>query len=91
MHNTNPTPQYSGDFAANQAAHILLDSIPQEASTPGVGITADHVPAIADLLQRTVAHVISGLLNAGSERDAVMENTHLANALQQELRSWVVQ
>jgi len=61
---------------------------------PGVGIyaiRADKVDDLADALLDFVANVISGILDAGSERDAVNENEDLLEALTKEIRGWTNQ
>lgn len=54
----------------------------------GYGINADAIPVLATELQSLIAEVIASLINAGSERDAVMENEALANAITEELKGW---
>jgi hypothetical protein len=46
------------------------------------------VEALADHLQEVIAYVIAGILDAGSERDSVMEDEQLALALRTTLKDW---
>jgi arabinogalactan endo-1,4-beta-galactosidase len=51
-------------------------------------IDTAKIAKLTDALQDFVANVISTILNAGSERDAVNENEALREAIQGELFSW---
>jgi arabinogalactan endo-1,4-beta-galactosidase len=51
-------------------------------------IDTAKVDKLTDALQDFVANVVSTILNAGSERDAVNENEVLRAAIQAEMLSW---
>lgn len=62
---------------------------PVEINTPehiGPCIPQQHVTAIAEELTFIIAHVVASYIDAGSERDAVMEN--LTPYVEHELRQW---
>src|SRR3974377_537941 len=80
-----------------ELAHMLCDRLPDEAQTElkdaegqviAYAINSDYVPVIAELLQEIVANTVSTLIDAGSERDAVMENEDLYGELVAELEGW---
>lgn len=53
-------------------------------------IDPDHLAALADHIQDFIANVISSILDAGSERDAVNESDELSAAIHDELRGWTL-
>lgn len=80
----------------HNASNIIFDAIASRVRVPILGtglysIHPDAVEPIADMLQATIANVIASLLDAGSERDAVMENEELSAALCNEIRGWVAE
>jgi hypothetical protein len=100
--NIHTPPQgYLLDGNTNIAAALaeaLVDALPEGAQVPlslgpgadGVAIGRAHVEFIAELLHEVVAYTVSTIIDAGSERDAVMENDTLRTALEQELYGWAV-
>lgn len=54
-------------------------------------INPDEVDDLAEALLDFVANVISQIIDAGSERDAVNENEELLEALTKEIRGWTNQ
>jgi hypothetical protein len=51
-------------------------------------IDANRLDDLTNAIQGFVADVIAAILNAGSERDAVMESDQLNRAIHAELASW---
>jgi hypothetical protein len=77
----------------HKAAGSVLDDMPEDVrvgipKTGGYYINADHLEPLTVHLQLFIAHVIAGLIDAGSERDAVMENGVLETAIHDELKGW---
>jgi hypothetical protein len=69
----------------------LTDHIVQSDSPNwGQGPTFDDeaVELIADRLQAFIASVIASLIDAGSEREAIMEDEKLSSALHNVLKEW---
>ena len=54
-------------------------------------IATDKVDQLTEDLLDFIANVIAGILNAGSERDAVNENEELADAIRAELKGWITE
>lgn len=61
-----------------------------EPSTDGAyrTIRADKVEVLTDALQAIVAELVAVLIDAGSEREVVMENDTLHDAIANELKDW---
>lgn len=81
------------DQAARRAGELLADAAPGSFTEAFEGsgqryIKAKAVPPLAEALQAVVAEVVASLINAGSERDAVMENEELRAELANELWAW---
>jgi hypothetical protein len=71
---------YPGDWARNE----IPDS--------GVfGIRSDKVDDLAGNLHLFIAEVIAQILDAGSEREAVLENFDLQTELRKELQGWTLE
>lgn len=76
--------------------HAPEDWFRVETSDGYKGIDSDRVPELRDALVDFIAHVISSVIDAGSERDAVNvrdavnENVTLHNAIEEELKGWTV-
>jgi len=52
---------------------------------------AEHeITDLADAIQDLVADIVASILDMGSERDAVLENEELNDALIAELRGWSI-
>jgi hypothetical protein len=51
-------------------------------------INPDRVELITEKLHSVIAETVAHLLDAGSERDAVMENYPLNDAIRKELKGW---
>lgn len=51
-------------------------------------IDADRTEALADVLMRFIAEVVVTIVDAGSERDAVIENEALRGEILKELKGW---
>jgi len=51
-------------------------------------INPDHMPKLASGIQLFIACIIASLIDAGSERDAVMEDEALYLAILNELKEW---
>jgi hypothetical protein len=56
---------------------------------PCEAINPDQINELTDAIQDFIANVISSILDAGSERDAVNENDDLHAAIWAELKGWV--
>jgi len=84
LHDTN------NQLAQRFLDHNFKDSWARRSLPSGVGyeIDPDALDNLTDNLQDFIAHVISSILDAGSERDAVNESDDLYTALHDELRSW---
>jgi hypothetical protein len=67
--------------------HHIVDSSSEEW---GQGPTFDDkaIEVIANELQAFIASVIASLIDAGSERDAIMEDDKLSGALVRVLQEW---
>ena len=81
------------ELPTQKAAWLLTDAMDsEEVRVPtGVGgyfINPKAVDDLADALQAVIAEVVSTIIDAGSERDAVMENDKLSAAIAEELRGW---
>lgn len=75
----------------HKAASDVLNALPEEVRTDNEGfnaISSEWVEPLTIHLQLFLAHIIAGILDAGSERDAVMDNDDLRDAIANELRSW---
>lgn len=51
-------------------------------------INSAAVDTIADAIQSLIAEVVTTLIDAGSEREAVLENEELRSAITKELKGW---
>lgn len=51
-------------------------------------INSAAVDLLTDAIQSLIAEVVATLIDAGSERDAVLENEELRAAIAKELNSW---
>lgn len=60
----------------------------RNASAVGKCINSAAVETLAEELQFLIANVVATLIDAGSERDAVMENQELTDAITKELNGW---
>lgn len=72
-------------------AHLFIQNLPQETLEHHMhdrGFDLEAVEPIANELQDFIAEVISSLIDAGSERDAVNESEDLHTALTNELKGW---
>jgi hypothetical protein len=54
----------------------------------GPALNPDHIEPLTLHLQLFIAHVVAGLLDAGSERDAMMEDEALRDAILNQLKEW---
>lgn len=52
-------------------------------------INPNKVNYLADSVMTIVAELVASLIDAGSEREAVLENDELRDAITFELRSWI--
>jgi len=72
----------------------LLAAMPEEVRVPipnspgGYFINPEAVEDLADVAQSVLAYMIAGIIDAGSERDAVMENESLREYIVDELKGW---
>ena len=55
---------------------------------PCEAINPDQIDELTDAIQDFIANVISSILDAGSERDAVNESDDLRDAIANELKGW---
>lgn len=55
---------------------------------PCEAIDPDKIQALAEDLLDLIANVVSTIIDAGSERDAVNENENLLHAIKLELNGW---
>lgn len=82
----------------HELAHNFIDSLPQEILEHHIDNEGPYenrstfddkaVETIADELQAFIASVIASLINAGSEREAIMEDEKLSSALHNVLKEW---
>lgn len=72
-------------------ASTFVDRLPDDAQVhrPYAAVNPERIELIADAIQSFIAHTVSMLIDAGSERDAVNESTLLHEALMTELKGWV--
>lgn len=70
--------------------HAPEDWFRAETSDGYKGVDSNRVPELRDALVDFIAHVISSIIDAGSERDAVNENVTLHNAIEEELNGWTI-
>lgn len=83
---------------ANRASAVIVDALPDNVRVPlvpdavdgpyGNAINSEYVPVLADLLQLVMANVIASILDAGSEREAVIEDENLTEAILTQLKEW---
>lgn len=59
-----------------------------ESEPPGRCIDDVAVEALADRLQEIIAYVVSDIIDAGSEREVILEDEQLALALRTTLKDW---
>jgi hypothetical protein len=96
---TGEGPDFDPEDLTPDLAHTLVNRLPADCqevfdnSTDthvkmGYAINEARVELIADTLQDFIANVIAGLVNAGSERDAVNESEDLHTAIVNELKEW---
>lgn len=81
------------DNALVNAAHIFLDALPEDVRVPieDTGlylINHEWDEALAGHFQHFIAYCIAAILEAGSERDAVMENEWIHDAILKEIHTW---
>ena len=83
---------FTNAIPVRQLATQFVDALPEALFSPlpggGYGIAPNYVQPLAEALQGFVADVIAQVLDAGSERDAVMENDALRVVLEVELAGW---
>jgi hypothetical protein len=79
---------------ANRAAAIITDALPEEIRVPGGPFEGNTInpqlaEPLADLLQLVIANVIASILDAGSERDVILEDENLSNSIRNQMRGWL--
>lgn len=85
----DPTPT-----TRTEAVDEYIGTLPEDYTVPLPGcpplrlINSTQIDHLAEDLQFFIANVIAALINAGSERDAVMENDTLYQAIREELHGW---
>lgn len=76
---------------ATKAARTIVDDLPSGVRLDMAThhrINPDYIDALAEMFQFTIASVIASIIDAGSERDAVMEDDALNLALANTLKEW---
>jgi hypothetical protein len=81
------------ELDSRRAARILTDAMSEDVREPipnagGYFIRGEKLEVITETLQAVIAEVVATLIDAGSERDAVMENDELTLAIRNELYGW---
>jgi len=74
-----------------ELAYVYVEWLPDEAQVPmpvGYAINPDLMEKIADGIQEFISEVVATLIDAGSEREAVMENEKLSAVILNELKGW---
>lgn len=77
--------------SAHNAAHAIIDSLPCEIRIDMAthnAINADYAEPLADVLQLVIAIVIASILDAGSEREPVLEDEALHDAILNQIKEW---
>lgn len=83
------TYELAHNFIQGLPQEILDHHIDNEGPYEGRSTFDDKaVELIADRLQALIAFVIASLIDAGSERDAIMEDEKLSSALHNIVRKW---
>jgi hypothetical protein len=81
--------------ATRTAVAEIVKELPEEVRLPLKGTSIYHLNPkyidgpLSDLVQGFAAELVATLINAGSERDAVMESSTLHDAIVEELRAWI--
>lgn len=75
------------------AAHTFLDALPEEVRVPYEDtalylINHEWDEALAEHFQHFIAYCIAAIIGSGSERDAVMENEWIRDAILKEIHTW---
>jgi len=82
------------ELTTRDLAHQFVDLLPDDVQLPdpddgfGYLINPPRIELIGEEIQLFIAEVISTIINAGSERDAVMQSEHLRTAIIRELEDW---
>jgi hypothetical protein len=82
----------SNTRTTRDVAHDFVDLLPDKVFGPFRGLAPDGndaVTILADELQAFIAEVVASVIDAGSERDAVMEDVDLNTALIAHLEGWL--
>lgn len=72
-------------------AHSAIDQMPNEwqVNTDDYSaINPECMETLADGIQLFIAYIVASLIDAGSEREAVMESESLSSAILNELKGW---
>jgi hypothetical protein len=85
---SDPDVSKAIDEAATILGKALTDKAPPVAREVGKFIPAEHLDLITESLVAMIAETIQAWIDAGSERDAVMENYELYDTIRAELRGW---
>lgn len=76
---------------ANDAARIITDAFPSDIQldcATHMAVNPAYIEPLADLLQLVIAIVISSIIDAGSERDVVLEDEALSTAITNAIKEW---
>jgi hypothetical protein len=86
---------WQNDTTPNEVHRAWIDGVNDNAPLPLSVVTDDFdainpaaIDYIADALMLLTAELVATLINAGSEREAVVENEELRNAIVAELTGW---
>jgi hypothetical protein len=82
---------FNTNSSAHHAANFILTALPDDIRVPYEehnAINPNHVEPLADLLQLVIAIVVASILDAGSERDVVIEDDNLHTAIINQLKEW---
>jgi hypothetical protein len=82
---------FNVNSSAHHAANFIIAALPDDIrieSADHNAINADLVEPLADVLQLTIAIVIASILDAGSEREPVLEDENLRDAIVNQLKEW---
>jgi hypothetical protein len=72
----------------NNTIDAIIRHLPQGSHNDCPTVPYANVDGITEVVMTVIAELVVGYIDAGSERDAVMENERLYNAIRDELIGW---
>lgn len=80
----------AGDLATLFLNHYFPDDWARQETADGFfSIDSTKIESLTLELQSFIAEVVASILDAGSEREVVLENQELTDALTNELKGWI--